>query len=75
MSLCGLLTATIALTIATSWFVVYGLVVVISSPVTKNPIAALIQETPSYLVLGALLLAALVATVIDLVKLTRTAGS
>ncbi|KML55441.1 hypothetical protein VL15_18765 [Burkholderia cepacia] len=73
--ICGLLIATIALTIATSWFVVYGLVVVISSPVTNNPIAALIRETQSYLLLGTLLLAALVATVIDLVKLARTAGS
>ncbi|KAG8149056.1 hypothetical protein [Burkholderia catarinensis] len=70
----GLLTATIALTILNGWFVVYGLIVVTASPVSNNPIAAVIRETPSYLILAALLLAGLVSTVIELVKLGRKAG-
>ncbi|KVK76314.1 hypothetical protein WS90_24160 [Burkholderia cepacia] len=71
----GLLTVAAVLTVATGWFVVYGLIVAASSPATDNPIAVVIRETPSYLVLAALLLAGLVATVIDLVKLARSARS
>ncbi|HGO6127570.1 TPA: hypothetical protein ACK3RK_006140 [Burkholderia cepacia] len=71
----GLLTATVVLTVATGWFVVYGLILVVSSPATDHPIAVVIRETPSYLVLAAVLLAGLVATVVDLVKLARRACS
>ncbi|AOR72794.1 hypothetical protein BBJ41_34905 [Burkholderia stabilis] len=71
----GLLTIAVVLTIATGWFVVYGLILVVSSPATDNPIAVVIRETPSYLVLAAVLLAGLAATVIDLVKLARRARS
>ncbi|MCA8297996.1 hypothetical protein LGN19_29820 [Burkholderia sp. AU30198] len=71
----GLLTVAVVLTIATGWFVVYGLILAVSSLATDNPIAAVIRETPSYLLLAALLLAGLVATVIDLVKLARGTGS
>lgn len=63
------------LTVATGWFVVYGLILVVSSPATDNPIAVVIRETPSYLVLAAVLLAGLVATVVDLVKLARRTRS
>lgn len=71
----GLLTATVVLTVATGWFVVYGLILVVSSPATDHPIAVVIRETPSYLVLAAVLLAGLVARVVDLVKLARRARS
>ncbi|WP_176041915.1 hypothetical protein [Burkholderia stabilis] len=71
----GLLTIAVVLTIATGWFVVYGLILVVSSPARDNPIAVVIRETPSYLVLAAVLLAGLAATVIDLVKLARRARS
>ncbi|WP_423372470.1 hypothetical protein [Burkholderia sp. LMG 32019] len=71
----GILTVAVVLTIATGWFVVYGLILVVSSPATDHPIAVVIRETPSYLLLAALLLAGLVATVIDLVKLARRTGS
>ncbi|VBB16972.1 hypothetical protein [Burkholderia stabilis] len=70
----GLLTIAVVLTIATGWFVVYGLILVVSSPAIDNPIAVVILETPSYLVLAAVLLAGLAATVIDLVKLARRTG-
>ncbi|MBZ5795110.1 hypothetical protein K8353_33815 [Burkholderia contaminans] len=70
----GLLTVAVVLTIATGWFVVYGLILVVSSPATDHPIAVVIRETPSYLLLAALLLAGLVATVVDLVKLARRTG-
>ncbi|NHV28627.1 hypothetical protein [Burkholderia sp. D-99] len=70
----GLLTVAVVLTIATGWFVVYGLILAVSSPATDHPIAVVIRETPSYLLLAALLLAGLVATVIDLVKLARRSG-
>ncbi|EMD9437663.1 hypothetical protein [Burkholderia cepacia] len=71
----GLLTVAVVLTVATGWFVVYGLILVVSSPATDNPIAVVIRETPSYLVLAAVLLAGLVATVVDLVKLARRTRS
>ncbi|WP_423383187.1 hypothetical protein [Burkholderia sp. LMG 32019] len=71
----GLLTVAVVLTIATGWFVVYGLILVVSSPATDNPIAVVIRQTPSDLLLAALLLAGLVATVIDLVKLAHRTGS
>ncbi|MCA8218760.1 hypothetical protein LGN20_33080 [Burkholderia cepacia] len=67
----GLLTVAVVLTVATGWFVVYGLILVVSSPATDNPIAVVIRETPSYLVLAAVL----VATVVDLVKLARRTRS
>ncbi|WP_322076930.1 hypothetical protein [Burkholderia cepacia] len=71
----GLLTVAVVLTVATGWFVVYGLILVVSSPATDNPIAVVIRETPDYLVLAAVLLAGLVATVVDLVKLARRTRS
>ncbi|KAB1597255.1 hypothetical protein C5O75_002085 [Burkholderia cepacia] len=71
----GLLMVAVVLTVATGWFVVYGLILVVSSPATDHPIAVVIRETPSYLVLAAVLLAGLVATVVDLVKLARRARS
>ena len=71
----GFLTVAVVLTVATGWFVVYGLILVVSSPATDNPIAVVIRETPSYLVLAAALLAGLVATVVDLVKLARRTRS
>ncbi|AIO26942.1 hypothetical protein [Burkholderia cepacia] len=71
----GLLTVAVVLTVATGWFVVYGLILVVSSPATDNPIALVIRETPSYPVLAAVLLAGLVATVVDLVKLARRTRS
>ncbi|WP_124816110.1 hypothetical protein [Burkholderia cepacia] len=71
----GLLTVAVVLTVATGWFVVYGLILVVSSPATDNPIAVVIRETPSYLVLAAVLLAGLAATVVDLVKLARRTRS
>ncbi|MBY4728740.1 hypothetical protein K6W38_37050 [Burkholderia contaminans] len=71
----GLLAIAVVLTIATGWFVAYGLFVAVSSSATDNPIAAVIRETPSYLMLAAVLLAALVATIVDLVRLARRTGS
>ncbi|WP_179255137.1 hypothetical protein [Burkholderia sp. HI2500] len=71
----GLLTVAVVLTIATGWFVAYGLILAVSSPATDNPIAVVIRETPSYLMLAAVLLAALVATIVDLVRLVRATGS
>ncbi|WP_174952748.1 hypothetical protein [Burkholderia lata] len=70
----GLLTIAVVLTIATGWFVVYGLLLAVSSAATDNPIAVVIRETPSYLMLAVVLLAALVATVVDLVRLARRVG-
>lgn len=70
----GLLTIAVVLTIATGWFVVYGLLLAVSSAATDNPIAVVIRETPSYLTLAVVLLAALVATVVDLVRLARGTG-
>ncbi|KER69141.1 hypothetical protein HR51_26500 [Burkholderia cepacia] len=70
----GLLMVAVVLTIATGWFVVYGLILAVSPPATGNPIAVVIHETPSYLMLAAVLLAALAATVVDLVRLTRRTG-
>ncbi|MBN3768003.1 hypothetical protein [Burkholderia sp. Se-20378] len=67
----GLLTISVVLTIATGWFVVYGLFLAVSSAATDNPIAAVIRETPSYLMLAVVLLIALVATIVDLVRLAR----
>lgn len=63
------------LTIATGWFVAYGLLPAGSSSATDNPIAVVIRETPSYLMLAAVLLAALVATIVDLVRLARETGA
>ncbi|VWC94029.1 hypothetical protein [Burkholderia contaminans] len=71
----GLLMVAAVLTIATGWFVAYGVILAVSSPATDNPIAVVIRETPSYLMLAAVLLAALVATIVDLVRLARTTGS
>jgi len=70
----GLLTVAVTLTIATGWFVVYGVILAVSSAATDNPIADVIRETPSYLILAAVLLIALVATVVDLVRLARRTG-
>ncbi|ABB05867.1 hypothetical protein Bcep18194_C6821 [Burkholderia lata] len=70
----GLLTIAVVLTIATGWFVVYGLLLAVSSAATDNPVAVVIRETPSYLMLAAVLLTALVATVVDLVRLARRTG-
>ncbi|WP_175043414.1 hypothetical protein [Burkholderia lata] len=70
----GLLTIAVVLTIATGWFVVYGLLLAVSSAATDNPVAVVIRETPSYLMLAAVLLTALVATVVDLVRLARGTG-
>ncbi|VWC03509.1 hypothetical protein BLA6993_04971 [Burkholderia lata] len=70
----GLLTISVVLTIATGWFVVYGLFLAVSSAATDNPVAVVIRETPSYLMLAAVLLTALVATVVDLVRLARRTG-
>lgn len=70
----GLLTIAVVLTIATGWFVVYGLLLAVSSAATDNPVAVVIRETPSYLMLAAVLLTALVATVVDLVGLARRTG-
>ncbi|WP_321966588.1 hypothetical protein [Burkholderia cepacia] len=67
----GLLTVAVVLTVATGWFVVYGLILVVSSPATDNPIAAVIRETPDYLVLAALLLTGLVRVLVDLAGLVR----
>ncbi|VWB37496.1 hypothetical protein BLA15816_01673 [Burkholderia lata] len=69
-----LMVAAVVLTIATGWFLVYGLILAVSSAATDNPIAGVIRETPSYLILAAVLLAALVATVIDLARLARRTG-
>ena len=69
-----LLTVAAVLTISTGWFVAYGLILAVSSPATDNPIAVMIRETPSCLMLAAVLLAALVATIVDLVRLARGTG-
>ncbi|CAB3767487.1 hypothetical protein GQ57_16900 [Burkholderia sp. MSh2] len=67
----GLLTAAVALTIAAGGFVVYGLVAIVSSAVNDHTLAAVIRETPDYLVLAALLLAGLVRALVDLAGLVR----
>ncbi|CAB3753286.1 hypothetical protein GQ57_19215 [Burkholderia sp. MSh2] len=71
----GFLTVAVVLAIATGWFVVYGLIVAVSSDATDNLIAVVIRETRSYPALAVLLLAGLVAAVIDLVKLARGKGA
>ncbi|KWI47530.1 hypothetical protein WT72_32030 [Burkholderia pseudomultivorans] len=67
----GLLASAMALTIATGWFVVHGLIVVASSRAIDSPIAEVIDATPSYLILATLLLARLVCTIVALIKAVR----
>lgn len=67
----GILTVAVGLTIADATFVGYGLIHAVWFPATNGALAAVIRETPDYLVLAALLLAGLVASVVDLVKLLR----
>ncbi|MGU3781702.1 hypothetical protein [Burkholderia metallica] len=67
----GLLTVAVVLAIASGWFVVYGLIVAVLSAAIDHPLAVVIRQTPSDLILAAVLFAALVATVVDLVRLAR----
>jgi hypothetical protein len=67
----GLLLTALALAIADAWFVAHCLVDALRFPATGGALAAVIRETPDYLVLAVLLLAGLAASIVDLVKLVR----
>lgn len=67
----GLLSAALALAIADAGFIAYCLMQAVWSPATDSALAAVIRETPDYLVLAVLLLAGLAASIVDLLKLAR----
>ncbi|MBN3835951.1 hypothetical protein [Burkholderia sp. Ac-20344] len=67
----GLLSAAVALAIADAGFVAYGLIHAVWFPATDSALATVLRETPDYLVLAVLLLAGLVPSIVDLVKLAR----
>ncbi len=68
----GLLSAAFVLAIADAGFIAYCVVQAVWFPATDSALAAVIHETPDYLVFAALMLAGLVLSIVDLVKLART---
>lgn len=59
----------LALAIADAEFIAYCLIQAVWSPATNSALAAVIRETPDYLVLAVLLLAGLATSIVDLIRL------